>query len=87
MNTENAPSYQKGLWSTKQACQFIGCAEVTLRTWRRAGTGPPFLRLNKRQIRYRPEEVSAWLDRCRATSTSAVTTEERSRLAISKSAS
>ena len=68
-----------GVWTTKQTADHLECAEVTLRTWRREGIGPVFIRIG-RNVRYRPEDVRAWMSRQRATNTSAVTPDERTRL-------
>lgn len=34
----------------------------TLETWRRRKVGPPWVRLANGAVRYRPEDVDAWLD-------------------------
>jgi predicted DNA-binding transcriptional regulator AlpA len=34
---------------------------ATLRAWRCRGSGPPFLRLSARTVRYRRDQVDAWL--------------------------
>lgn len=35
--------------------------ERSLMLWRKQGLGPAFVRMNSRTIRYRPEDVDAWL--------------------------
>lgn len=57
------------LWSTKQTAEFLGCKEVTLRTWRRTGQGPVFIRVGA-LVRYSPQAVQEWIDQRKATSTS-----------------
>lgn len=47
--------------STKQLASHIGCAEVTVRSWRASGIGPQFIRVTPRQVRYRLEDVEKWL--------------------------
>ncbi len=50
------------LWSTKHVAKYLGCSEVAVRTWRRTGIGPRFIRVTPRQVRYRPGDVQAFLD-------------------------
>ncbi len=59
------------LWKTKHVAEFLNCAEVTVRSWRRTGVGPQFIRCTPRQVRYRPEEVEQWLAQRTMASTSA----------------
>lgn len=58
------------LWSTKRTAAYIGCSEVAVRTWRRTGIGPVFIRVTPRQVRYRPQDVQRWLQDRTLTSTS-----------------
>ncbi len=60
------------LWSSKRVSEYINCAEVTVRSWRRTGLGPRYLKLTNRQVRYRPSDVRAWLEDRALTNTSEV---------------
>lgn len=57
------------LWSTLQTAQFLGVAPVTVRTWRRLGTGPKYLAPTPRMVRYKPQDVQEWLEKRVKTST------------------
>jgi len=39
----------------------LNISPATLRNWRVQGLGPPFLRLSRRCVRYRSDDVDAWL--------------------------
>ena len=58
------------LLTTKAVGQYIGAAEETVRSWRRTGFGPPFIRLSPRAVRYKREDVEAWLATNKRISTS-----------------
>lgn len=49
------------LLTNEQAANYIGFQPSTLNHWRCSGRGPRFLRLG-RYIRYRTEDLEAWLD-------------------------
>lgn len=49
------------LLNVKAAAKLLGIAPRTLEVWRRAGHGPPFVRLGPRAIRYRHEAIEDWL--------------------------
>lgn len=49
------------LWSEKEVSRHTGFAVRTLQGWRIRGGGPPFVRISPRCIRYRPEDVNAWI--------------------------
>lgn len=52
--------------------EWLGVSERALRSWRAAGSGPPHLFLgNGRLIRYREEDVQAWISRLAASETPA----------------
>lgn len=48
------------LLTTAQLSRYLQTAEKTLRQWRWSGQGPRFVKVG-RAVRYRPEEVEAWL--------------------------
>lgn len=49
------------LLSPPQLAEFIGVTVQRLAEWRHHGTGPTYVKAG-RLIRYRPEDVAAWLD-------------------------
>lgn len=54
------------LMSPPATAEYLGgVALQTLANWRcstSAQTGPPFIRINDRMVRYRKSDVDAWLD-------------------------
>ena len=48
------------LLTTKELATLLGCSEYTIVQYRVHANGPKFFRLG-RLIRYRPEDVRAWL--------------------------
>ena len=57
------------LISTPELAAQLGLAEITLRKWRVYGSGPRFVRLGG-SVRYRAEDIDAWLASRIANSTS-----------------
>ncbi|WP_026316522.1 helix-turn-helix transcriptional regulator [Actinokineospora enzanensis] len=49
------------LWTTEELAELLRLPEKTLAEWRHKGTGPAFVRMGK-HVRYRPEDIAAWLD-------------------------
>lgn len=54
------PSRFEALWGVDQTATYLGLAVATLYGWRVRGYGPPGYRLGNK-VRYRPEEVRAWV--------------------------
>jgi excisionase family DNA binding protein len=50
------------LLGPEEVADYLGLPVKTLYQWRYKGVGPPGLRIG-RHVRYRPEDVEAWLDR------------------------
>lgn len=50
------------LMDTEATSVYLDVPAETLKTWRRRGEGPPFIRVNGRMVRYRPAHLDAWLD-------------------------
>ncbi|MCI7457616.1 helix-turn-helix transcriptional regulator [Actinomyces urogenitalis] len=50
------------LLTTEQVAQMLGVSPKTLRNWRCECRGPAFVVLNERQVRYRVEDVTAWVN-------------------------
>jgi hypothetical protein len=49
------------LFRTRTAAEFLGTSERWLINGRHKGYGPPFTKLSPRQVRYRREDLRAWL--------------------------
>ena len=45
-----------------EVAEILRVEVETLEGWRSKGTGPRYLKIGKREIRYRPSEVLRWLD-------------------------
>lgn len=43
--------------------KMLNVKPATIRQWRARGTGPPYLRINSRLIRYDRQVIEAWLER------------------------
>ena len=56
------------LYSTKEAARLLGVSHRTLEDWRCAGTGPRFITIH-RMVRYRADDLAAFLDRPSYTNT------------------
>ena len=48
--------------SRKELADYLGLTEATLAQMATRGTGPKFSKLNDRLVRYRLEDVEAWLE-------------------------
>lgn len=49
------------LWTVQDVSEYLRVPVQTLYSWRVQGYGPPARRMGK-HLRYRPEDVMAWLD-------------------------
>jgi len=47
---------------TYKAAEFLGKAPQTLRSWRSAGTGPPYYKLPGGSVGYKVAQLIAWRD-------------------------
>lgn len=47
--------------TTKQVAELLGLHPITLARMRMNGTGPAFIVLSRRAVRYRESDLSAWL--------------------------
>ena len=59
----------RNLLDTAEAAPLAGASPKTLENWRTLGFGPKFIRVG-RLIRYDPDDIKAWLDARRVSSTS-----------------
>ncbi len=46
----------------REAAAVVGCSVALLRKWRLFGEGPTYIKLGRRLVRYRPEDLTAFLD-------------------------
>lgn len=56
------PAAPMKLLTARQAGEQLGVSPETLERWRGAGTGPAFIRLSGRYIRYRPDDLEAFIE-------------------------
>lgn len=59
------------LLNETQAAEYLGLSVRTLQAWRVRGGGPVFVKLG-RAVRYRPDDLNAWINERMAASTSAL---------------
>lgn len=45
-----------------EAAELLGVSEETLRAWRKLKRGPAWIRYSSRSVRYRRDDLDAWLD-------------------------
>jgi excisionase family DNA binding protein len=50
------------LMTTKEAAEYLGVPESTLRWWRHIGTGPPSFTLGRRTVKYKRCDLDAWVE-------------------------
>jgi predicted DNA-binding transcriptional regulator AlpA len=53
-----------GLMDIKELAQYLGVADQTIRCWRTPSNGfggPPAIKLGRNLLRWRQEDVDAWL--------------------------
>ena len=55
--------------TTKEAAEYLRISKQTLSNWRFRGEGPDYIKVGGRVV-YASEDVSAWLDEHKYTSTS-----------------
>ena len=50
------------IMSPKEVSEYIGIGLSTLALWRATGTGPQYIKILRRLVRYRKDEVDKWLN-------------------------
>ena len=50
------------LWNSDETARHLGVDRRTLQAWRTRGVGPAFIRISNRCVRYRSDDVLAWLE-------------------------
>lgn len=48
--------------TTKQAAEYCGTSKKTLEQLRHNGTGPQFIKRSHKLLRYRVEDLDAWME-------------------------
>ena len=67
--TSTEPPAPMKLLTARQAGELLGVPPETLERWRGAGTGPAFVRLSGRYIRYSQDDLEAFIKNARRNST------------------
>lgn len=57
-----APTSKASYLTEREAALYLSVSASTLRNWRVAGGGPPFVKISARCIRYRRVDLDAWAD-------------------------
>jgi len=50
------------LLTTKEAANYLGMPESTLRWWRYIGTGPASFKLGPRTVKYKRSDLDEWVE-------------------------
>lgn len=66
----NKDANQSLLLTETEASKLIEFSTRTLQKWRVLGRGPKFVRVSARAIRYRREDIDAWIEASLRSSTS-----------------
>ena len=71
METKSSPDdHNARLIKEDEAASFIGYSVRALQNWRIRGSGPKFIKVSARSIRYRRQDLIEWADRLLLSSTS-----------------
>jgi predicted DNA-binding transcriptional regulator AlpA len=63
MATPNTLEELSPLWDKRRTARYLGVSVQCLNRWRAEGRGPTGRKVGV-QVRYRPSDVEAWLERC-----------------------
>jgi predicted DNA-binding transcriptional regulator AlpA len=63
---ETLPNHLIQLLNEHDVAKLLGVSVATVRRWRLLNQGPKFIRVGAASVRYRPGDVSAYLERCPA---------------------
>jgi predicted DNA-binding transcriptional regulator AlpA len=58
------------LLTETEAAKILGFSVRTLQGWRYRGGGPRFVRISRTCVRYRRQDLEAWIEECLRVSTS-----------------
>jgi hypothetical protein len=59
---EDGPIPSAGMLNQEEAARFLHVQPRTLESWRQRRIGPRFVRYSMRCVRYRAQDLQAWLD-------------------------
>ena len=59
---ENSVPDPDALATERQAADFLGVTTRALQKWRATGTGPRFVRISSRCVRYRRRDLTTWAE-------------------------
>ena len=60
MTDKFSPADMYRQYNTQETAEFLGVHPITLERYRRAGTGPRYLRLQQNVVRYRLADIIQW---------------------------
>jgi predicted DNA-binding transcriptional regulator AlpA len=63
---EALPKQLIQLLNEHAVAQLLGVSVATVRRWRLLRQGPKFIRVGAASVRYRPEDLTAYIERCPA---------------------
>ena len=49
------------LLNENEAAEILGFSVFALRNWRVRGGGPQFVKISRRSVRYRPQDLNNWI--------------------------
>ena len=68
--SNKSPASPDALMSEDQAAGFLAVSPRTLRNWRTRGSGPKYVKVSARCIRYRMRDLAEWTEKRTRRSTS-----------------
>jgi len=63
---ESLPNHLTRLLNEHNVAELLGVSVATVRRWRPLNQGPKFIRVGAASVRYRPRDVSEYVERCSA---------------------
>jgi predicted DNA-binding transcriptional regulator AlpA len=63
---ETAPNGSLQLLNEHAVAELLGVSVATVRRWRLLRQGPKFIRVGAASVRYRPEDLAAYIEGCPA---------------------
>jgi predicted DNA-binding transcriptional regulator AlpA len=63
---ESVPTQLVQLLNEHDVAKLLGVSVATVRRWRLLRQGPTFIRVGAASVRYRPEDLRAYLEQCPA---------------------
>lgn len=61
MSSQSGDAQRLRLLTPREVATYLSVPTSTLYAWRRLGTGPRWLKVGH-YVRYRPDDVEAWID-------------------------